>query len=142
MAKKRKTRYASVLAHEDFFWKAGADNRLRWVGQARKRPAEWRFALMFKRNHKPESWNVGPNGFGRDVQFRVSTERNAAGYFVGWRSADEKDGTRAVYDYVADKVRAACRAKTLTRAHRYEMKRGNEMMATELRALINAEGVR
>jgi hypothetical protein len=50
---------------------------------------------------------------------------------------DEKDGTRAVYDYVADKVRAACRTKTLKRAHRYAMKRGHEMKARSVKTLLD-----
>jgi hypothetical protein len=93
MGKKRRKmpRYAAVMGDENFFWRSDASWRVRLVSQAKKRPAEWRFALIFKRTHQPESWSVGPNGFGRDVQFRVSRERNAAGYFVGWRSVEEKE---------------------------------------------------
>ncbi|MGE3703065.1 MAG: hypothetical protein AB7G08_30555 [Hyphomicrobiaceae bacterium] len=134
MRKKRRKmpRYASLLPRESYFWEKSAEWRLRLVNEAKKRPAEWRFALIFKRDHQPESWNVGPNGFGRDVQFRVSTERNAAGYFVGWRSVEEKEGARMLYDYVADKERATCRTKTLKRALRYAIKRGNVRAAAAL----------
>jgi hypothetical protein len=130
--------YAAVVPRETFFWEKSAAQRLQLVNKAKKRPAEWRFALIFKREHQPESWDVGPNGFGRDVQYRLSTERNAAGYFVGWRSVEEKEGSRSVSEYVADKDRATCRAKALRRAHRYAMKRGNRGKAKELEALMDA----
>jgi hypothetical protein len=121
----KRSGYTSVMPSEEAFWRGDAETRERLARQARQRPNVWRYALMFTRTHEPECFAVGPNGFGRDVQFRVSTEPNVAGFFVGWRSVEEKDGARSLFDYVADKEREGCRQKTLERALRYAQKRGN-----------------
>jgi hypothetical protein len=131
---RKKRQYASVTPDEEFFWRCTAERRLYLVEKAKRNPREWRCALLVKQGHQPEAWTVGPNGLGRDVQFRISRIPNAAGYFVGWRSVQETDGPRAVYDYVADKDRAICRTKTLALARRYATIRGNAKAVAALDA--------
>jgi hypothetical protein len=132
--------HAAIVPDENYFWKTDAQNRLQLVEDAKKRPRQWRFALMFTRSHRPESWSVGVNGFGRYVRFSVSTVRNVAGYFVGWRSVERKDGGWVVYDFVAEKDRDKCRAKTLTMAHRFAVERGNDEAAARIAKLLGGRG--
>ena len=127
---------AAMLSGNDPFEKMAPDRQARLLDKVRKRPLDWRLAAIFKDGDEPEMFDAGTNGRGRPVRFLVSTSRNAAGFFLGWRDVEGKDGAREVYDHIAEKIRDTCRERMLDRALAFARVRGNVEEARRLTALV------
>lgn len=67
-------------------------------------------------------YDGGKDGRGRKVWFCWATERNAAGYFLGWREVRGKTGGKRD-QWVARKVKARCKEAAKRRADVFKAKR-------------------
>lgn len=132
--RKRKLPIAAMLSHHDRFSTMSADQKARILQKVKERPTEWRLAVVFKTTHQPQAWDAGVNGRNQPVRFLVSTQRNAAGWYLGWREVANKNGSKETYDYICEKERERCRERILARALRYAEEQGNTAEATALRS--------
>jgi hypothetical protein len=71
-------------------------------------------------------YNAGKDGRGRKVYFCWSTERNAAGYFLGWRQVTNKDGSGKRDMWTANRTRNRVKETAKNRTNAFREKRQAE----------------
>lgn len=68
-------------------------------------------------------WSAAPDGLGRQVRFCWSCNRNAAGYFLGWREVVSKNGTIKRDRFLSRKLKHRVREIAAARRDAWNAKR-------------------